>query len=357
MEKTVTPTPVAPVETSFNPLAEAVQEKTYANRNVQVDQSQLSVPIAEPTFNAPPVSKEKDPFAEADIKEVTQEKEKKQDQGFNPALKDLPPAQKEEAANHLTKLLMTGYQKLHDFGNYMIKISDKKITNLRMAGELDMDTPVPYGEGWMPMSDFFKEFNAQAGETLTIDPEFRAEVEPVITRVLAKHGHGLSDEAYLGVMFAQDMAIKGGRIIQMRSTVKDIIAFATEQTKSHRMGGSPAPQGPPVTAAPVVPISTQVQPQYQEQAPPPYQEPMMQGMQQAPPVLDAQAYARDEMMITGNGQGIASEMGMMVESSAGPNFGNKKNLNNLNRVAKKRSGTPKARAPRKRKGKNDNQEG
>lgn len=83
----------------------------------------------------------------------------------------------------------------------------------------------------------------------------------------------------------------------------------------------------------------------------------MQGMQQAPPVLDAQAYARDEMMITGNGQGIASEMGMMVESSAGPNFGNKKNLNNLNRVAKKRSGTPKARAPRKRKGKNDNQEG
>lgn len=288
METTTEKTPAATEKKTYNPLGGAVNDKSYST---PPSNGQTSAPVAdipEPSFTPPPIApkqKERDPFEEERLKMQEEQRKKVAAQQqtpppFNPQLNNLPQKQREESAQQLTKLIMKGYERLHDFGNWMLQISERKMYKLQKAGEVNMTAPVPYDyDKTMTVGEFVKTYNDQVKGTFTVDREFKKDVEPVLTRVLAKRGHGLSDENMLMIMFGQDIAVKGMIFMQMRQQVGQIIDFAKEHTQSMKKQKTqpppPAPE-PVYEQQPVYEQPVQQQPVYQQPPQPAYQEPLVQ---------------------------------------------------------------------------------
>ena len=250
------------INTEANVFTGPVDEKTYSIPPAAVRPSDVQGEIPEVQFAPPPMGdKGKNPFLEDEKdKQSAAAKKEAPPLAANPQLQDLPPAQKQEAAEILAETALKGYEKLHQLANWGLKISDRKIFKLQTKGEIDLATPIPYDNtgAKVPLGVFIQEYNQQIGDTLSVDPKWRAEVKPILTRVLAKRGHGMSDEQQLAYLVAEDAISKAVVFVQMKRQTGDILAFAREQTAASR-------QPPPVYAAPPPPPPPPpVQPQQQQ---------------------------------------------------------------------------------------------
>lgn len=244
-----TPNPTEPIS-DFNPLGGKVNEKSYAGGGAG---TAPVIDIAEPTFAAPNFNNQEPPKREEPNAKKSNggSQQASSSSGFNQELNELNDSEKMKAAQQAAQFGMTLYKGLHTWANAnLVQISDRKINKLIQEGEVDLDVAVPYSQhGMVRMGEFIQEFNVQAGEVLVVEKEFEDSVIPPLTRVLAKHGAGMTDENYLLFMFGQDIITKGIKVAQLRGTVKDIILFAKEQTASGRLR--------PV--APVVPMNAVVE--------------------------------------------------------------------------------------------------
>ncbi|HYE69045.1 MAG TPA: hypothetical protein VEA58_10575 [Anaerovoracaceae bacterium] len=248
-----------PPPPEFSPFVGPVNDKSYSAPPIQVHPADMHHDIPEPVFTPPPLGqKYEDPFEEDYRKQqqAQQKKEKeKREEPFNPALNDLPQNQKEESAEQLAGMILGGYELLHIHANDWVKISDKRIYKMVSRGELDMNATVPYDyDKRIPVGEFLKEYNEQAEGTFTVSEEFKEEVTPVLTRVLAKRGHGLSDEQTLLFMFGKDMYIKGRMFFQMKSTLNQILRLSKEESEARRQQTVHAPPPPPVAPAGPPPV-------------------------------------------------------------------------------------------------------
>lgn len=349
-----------------NPLLTTVEEKNYSGLPGNVAQEALQQPIPEPAFRAPNLDQEKDIFKEEEDEEGAlsgnagnndqggggngggAKPKAKQDEAYNEALNDLSPGDKKKAAEKLAKILFAGYQRLHDAGNWLLSISDKKIAKLQMAGELDLSVEVPISEGdAISLGEFLQTYNKQAKTFFVIDPEWRAEVEPVLVRILAKRGHGLTDEQFILYKISEDLSVKGIQGFQMYNMTKSILDFAITESARKRQGGA-QPQ------APTQPVEQQPTPQPDQPAPAAqqyYQDNTGQQQQQHTDgrFVDAQDHVRLDYSLPQN-QGGGNQY---VESSQVPQFGDKKLLNKLGAVGRQHRkrvalGTPKKRRDKKK---------
>jgi hypothetical protein len=219
-----------PVE--FNPLDEAVNEKTYTRANVSASESDLNKPIDEPRFSAPPINK-KNP------KHFEDEAAQSKKEPVNPEMKDIPKKETEMAAAQMAKLILQGYEWAHKLGNKGLQISDRKIKKLESEGEINLSALITYDytKSDITAGEFIKEYNSQVENVLTVSEEFKEEVTPVLIRVLSKRGIGLTDEQYLMYLFGQDLAGKTMIFVQQKQQVNymiDVIKEASVQQQTSR---------------------------------------------------------------------------------------------------------------------------
>jgi hypothetical protein len=248
----------APPKPSYNPLNEAVNEKSYSTSGPGgLSQNDLLTDIPEPTFTPPPLDINDIPRKEGTT--GSQQQQAKPKQPFNPALNELSESERNSSAAQMAAFVMTMYEKGHEFANHQLKIPEKKIQKMQMEGTVDLTVAVPYEIGkFVQLDEFINEYNAQASDVLIVEEEFKKSVMPPLTRVLAKRGHGMTDEQYLIFMFGQDIAVKGFKFAQMKAQTKSILNFAVEQTAAAR-------QRP---VQPIMqPINSPQQPTYEQQAP------------------------------------------------------------------------------------------
>jgi len=236
----------------FNPLNDRVNEKPYSRLNVKTSADSLNRPIQEPFFTPPPMNEN-----------VTGEKSTSSGSGgsksgpnpadsFNPQMNDIPAGEKAKASEHVAAMIMQGYEFVNQLANKGLMFSEKRLMKLQQSGEIDLaNTAIPYDmEGnLMPASEYIQTYNEQQQDAFKVSDEFKAEVTPVLTRVLQKRGVGMTDEQFLMFMFGKDIAIKGVQFVAIRSQMNQIIALMKE---SHARGATapppPAPQ--PTYAAP-----------------------------------------------------------------------------------------------------------
>lgn len=229
---TPNPTPNTTQPKKFNPLSQSVNEKNYStNPTAGLSQNELLTDIPEPTFTPPPIDLNDIPRKEPKAGSAKPE----QKQPFNPALNELSDSERSNSAAQMAAFMMTMYEKLHEFGNNLIKIPERKIQRLQMENLIDLTVPVPYQIGqFVQLDEFINEYNAQAGTTFEVKEDFKKSVLPPLTRILAKRGHGMSDEQYVAFMFFQDLSVKGYQGLAMYKQTKSIINFAIEQTAAAR---------------------------------------------------------------------------------------------------------------------------
>jgi hypothetical protein len=95
----------------------------------------------------------------------------------------------------------------------------------------------------MRAGDFFKEYNQQVEGILKVSEEFKEEVTPVLERVLAKRGVGMTDEQLLMFMFGKDIAAKSMMFFQQKQQLN----FMIQSIKEATAGQFSAPTPPPPT--------------------------------------------------------------------------------------------------------------
>lgn len=204
----------------YNPLGENVEYKKYTEANIRV--SGNLPPISEPQFAPPSLS-------ELDLSE--DEQEDAQDTLFgNQDTNDLPPKEKQQAAEQLVELVLQGYSALHAFAHRFAIISESNLLEKQAKGDIDMRMHIPISETQsIGVIDFVESYNKEVTETLTLDDDFKESVRPVMERIAAKKGYGLSDEQFLLVMFGKDIIQKSAGVISFKNQLNKTLKIVHEQ--------------------------------------------------------------------------------------------------------------------------------
>jgi hypothetical protein len=326
---------------NYNPLTEEPVRDIPSN--VNIPQDQLQQPIPEDSYQPPPVTDERHPLNEASEDEDNDDegptaqapppgnkKEEKKKQYFNdPNLEDLPPKQKAAASDQLAHFVMDRYQGAHDWANRNLQISKEKITKLQAAGELDLRAPIPYEDGFMRAGEYFREWNKDMETAFVMDPEWRADMQATLSRILAKRGMGLSDEAKFLLGISMDMGFKVRLYFGFRSQTNAMFDLAREMSAKMQTPAFGTTMDRPYYTEPP---PTPPQPQYQQQSTPPpqYQQPPEPVQQTPPPAASAfsgaaQENALGELGITGNGAAPG------VEQMALPKRGNRSRVHSIDK--------------------------
>jgi hypothetical protein len=225
------------VNVDFNPLDEPVNEKRYTSPNVNANPNDLNKPIEEPRFAPPPMQK----------KTIPQFEEKKpKPEPFNPEMRNIPKKETEMAASQMAKLIIGGYEWMHQFANKGLMISEKRLLKLQAEGEINLNAMIDYDYGKkVRAGEFFQDYNEQVKDIFYVSESFKQEVTPVLERVLAKRGVGMTDENYLMVLFAKDIADKSIIFFQYKSQLNGMIESIKAATMSQYAEQSPMPPPPP----------------------------------------------------------------------------------------------------------------
>ena len=114
---------------------------------------------------------------------------------------------------------------LHELGKNYVKYPEDKIKEKVVKGEIDATMTIPIDElgNTTNVVEFFSEFNAQAEEAISYDPEFGEKVRPAMERVFAKKGWGMTDEQFLMVAFGKDIAYKSLQVFTLKKTANGIM--------------------------------------------------------------------------------------------------------------------------------------
>jgi hypothetical protein len=235
---------------SYNPLMDNVNEKPYSVQSISVPQEQLMGGIPEPTYQPQSISTRQNPYKQ--IRESGSMSSNSSDndgeKSFNPSMSEMPNQEKKEGAKHMAKMVVDGYEQLHVFANMGLQFSPKKLAKLQSEGEVDLAIPIPDGYGnTLTAGQFIQDYNEQSKDALSVSPAFKKEVTPILERVFAKRGAGLTDEQMLIYLFGKDIATKGVIFYQMKSTMGDMIDVIREQTQAYKdaYGQAPPPQPQP----------------------------------------------------------------------------------------------------------------
>lgn len=237
-EPTPTPTPAqtpAPAaegtNIAFNPLAEAVDEKSYSGQGAQPGDT--SIPdIPEPTFTAPPPEMASTPVAEGSKTQA-----KKEQPAANPGLTNAPEAEKSESAEHMMNFLWSLMERGYSGLNNMMKISEKRINKEERAGNIDTSIQVSYKGGMATIRDMFNDMNAQADGLLKVEPEFKEEMHPLLVAELSKAGHGMTPRQRIAFGFAAKIASDTVIAYQFLASRKEAFAFARDMKTITAQGG------------------------------------------------------------------------------------------------------------------------
>jgi hypothetical protein len=235
-----------PPKSAYNPLLDTVNDKSYSVGNVNATQEQLMGAIPEPVYQPQNIGGRENPYKT--IREggssSSSSSSPSDTKPINPSMNQIPDADKKQGAKHMAKLIIDGYEQLHVFANQGLQFSQKRLRRLESEGEIDLSIPVPDGYGnTLTAGGFIQEFNEQSKDALSVTPQFKKEVTPVLERVLEESGAGLTDKQMLIYMFGKDIALKGVVFYQMRGQMNDMIEIIKEQTAAFK-SGQYSPQTP-----------------------------------------------------------------------------------------------------------------
>jgi hypothetical protein len=236
---------------AYNPFLTPVSEKAYSQMSVDADPNKFANPIPQPESVTNRVNSNEDAYKMLGDMSMGGSGgnagggNTSQNQGstaFNPAMNNIPTAEKKMGAEQLVKLLVDGYEQLNLFANRGLQISTKKLRKLEADGEIDLSVQIPYDYGkTLSAGEFVETINEQNKDTFSVSKEFKREITPPLVRILEKRGAGLTDEQYVGYLVAKDIIIKGFIAFQVRNTLNEAIEIIKQYTQALRENGSVTP--------------------------------------------------------------------------------------------------------------------
>jgi len=221
-----------------NPFAESVVERDYSTPKIA---SGVVEDIAEPQF-VPPSYEDMLNNGEHQEDEVVEDTGNPFDNP-NPALNELDNKDKKIACESLVDTFLDGYEQLHRYAQYVVKVDEEELLQRHQADKIDLNERIPVDEKGteMSVSEFVAQYNEQGVEALQYDQEFGLKVRPAMVRVFMKKGWGMSDEQFLMYQFGKDIAIKVGIMFQLKKTINSTLETLEKAHKRNKRGGGNIP--------------------------------------------------------------------------------------------------------------------
>jgi len=229
--------------TDYNPFDENVVEREYSTPKVA---SGLVEDIEEPQF-IPPSYEDIMNEDSMETGEVEGEMSGSPFDNPNPALNELDNKDKKIACESLVDTFLDGYEQLHKYAQYVVKVDEDELLQRHQSGKLDLNERIPVDENGneMSVSEFVSQYNQQSVEALQYDQEFGYKVRPAMVRVFMKKGWGMSDEQFLMYHFGKDIAIKAGMMFQLKKTINSTLETLEKAHKRNKRDGF-VNEAPPV---------------------------------------------------------------------------------------------------------------
>jgi len=204
-------------DNDFSPLDAPVKSRPYTKPNI--DESELMGDLEEPSFQRPS-------FSDIEPEEEVQEPERQ----FNPQFSELDNKEKGLGAEMMAELTLDLYEKGCGWLGKIPKISESKIDQMIVEGDIDSDMTLPTSAGDMPIKEFANEFNESIKEVFEVSDEFKEKVKPPLIRVFKKRGIGMTDEQLLAYYFITDLGTKGAQAFMLKKQVNSIYDALKENT-------------------------------------------------------------------------------------------------------------------------------
>ncbi len=218
------------VEFMEDPLQEQVNERSYTRPNVNINPNDLRQDIPEPRYTAPPINLDQPTFSQPPPP-------KPEPKPFNPEMASMPKDEQKTAVKAVAQTIISVYEWVNQIADKSLQVKQKDLDKLAMNGLIDFSIQVPVSSGssqMLSLGEVLMDYNSQAKGVIVVTEEFKKEVIPVLERVLAKRGIGMSDENLLVFLVAKDAITKFTIYGQMRGQMNDLIKQMKEMTAEFR---------------------------------------------------------------------------------------------------------------------------
>lgn len=238
--------PTNPPKPSYNPLLDNVNDKPYSVSSVSVSQDQISQGIPEPMYQPQNLGGRENPYKtirEGGSPNTGSGPSQSTPPPINPSLNNIPEADRKEGAKYVAKVVMDLYKQAHVWMNATLPFSEKKLRRLEAEGEIDLNMPIPDGQGnTITPAGYIEEFNDQVKDALQVDPKWEKETTPILERVLAKRGASMTDEQMLMFQFGKDIGVKVFQVVGIKKQQNEMIQLLIDLKNQN--GGTSIPSSP-----------------------------------------------------------------------------------------------------------------
>lgn len=164
---------------------------------------------------------------------------------------DFDDKERRESAEQLADAMIDGYELANKLGHRYFSISDNQFNEMVAKGEIDPTRrlTIDASGNQVTLGEFKDNFNQQLEEVWVVDNGFKKKVKPPLMRILMKNNMGMSDEVFLGVTVAKDLAVKSISSYSMNkgvwsifNTLKDEIAQQKIEDELRNMPSQPQAQ-------------------------------------------------------------------------------------------------------------------
>lgn len=159
------------------------------------------------------------------------ERESKYEYGSTamPGMEDIDARTKRKAAEHLADVCISAYVELHELAKSYVKFDERKMQIKAVKGQFDfavLNIELPLseeGSETITVAQFIDSINQSADETFVVTEEFKNSVRPLLIKIFAKKGWGMTPEGQLLYIVAQDIVPKIQQMIIIKSYTRTIL--------------------------------------------------------------------------------------------------------------------------------------
>ena len=159
----------------------------------------------------------------------------------NPELRDLDKEEKTKAAKVMAEVLVDAYSNYTPAIFKMVaKTSEKKMDELSMKGEVDFTIrlPMPSGDN-ISAKEYLDGINNQADQLFEVSEDFKKNIVPPLTRILAKKEMGMTDEQLVAWYLANDLIARGKSAYELKTLMKGNLEYFKAVTLENNGGKKP----------------------------------------------------------------------------------------------------------------------
>lgn len=186
---------------------------------------------------------------------------------------DMPQGEKNKSSLELAKMLVDAYSSnVPKLFSWMAKIKDSKVQALARTGDLEPNLILRPNN--ITVGQYIEQSNAEIDKAFEVTPEWKAEITPVLHRVLEKRNWGVTDEQILGYYIGSHLIQCGVVAAQVMKNNNAFLQQMVQMTQSFResgnlpqqpMGGNDTPPPPPpVAPTPPPPPTDIIEPEVEE---------------------------------------------------------------------------------------------